>query len=186
MLPLLSQAMALTWEKREGDRLTIRGYGEIGGVASAVETSAEGAYGGLSPGRQELARQILRDLTVAGRDGKLTRRPLARADLYASLASEARAEVDTVLEAFASQRLIVLSEDNVEISHDVLLRAWPRLKAWLEDDQASWLLYAALADDAHDWQEHGKNSSFLYRGAHLGSVRQAVARWGRTQHVIRR
>ena len=178
VLPLLSQAMALTWEKREGDRLTIRGYGEIGGVASAVETSAEGAYGGLSPGRQELARQILRDLTVAGRDGKLTRRPLARADLYASLASEARAEVDTVLEAFASQRLIVLSEDNVEISHDVLLRAWPRLKAWLEDDQASWLLYAALADDAHDWQEHGKNSSFLYRGAHLGSVRQAVARWG--------
>ena len=117
---------------------------------------------------RELARQILRDLTVAGRDGKLTRRPLARADLYASLASEARAEVDTVLKAFASQRLIVLSEDDIEISHDVLLRAWPRLKAWLEDDQASWLLYAALADDAHDWQEHGKNSSFLYRGAHLG------------------
>ncbi|MGZ4433061.1 MAG: nSTAND1 domain-containing NTPase [Trebonia sp.] len=177
VLPLLSQAMALTWEKREDDRLTVRGYGEIGGVASAVETSAERAYGGLSPGRQGLARQILRDLTVAGRDGKFTRRPLARADLYASLASEARTEVDTVLEAFASQRLIVLSEDNVEISHDVLLRAWPRLKAWLEDDQASWLLYAALADDAHDWQEHGKNSSFLYRGAHLGSVQQAVARW---------
>jgi len=178
VLPLLSQAMALTWEKREDDRLTVRGYGEIGGVTSAVETSAERAYGGLSPARQELARRILRDLTVAGRDGKLTRRPLARADLYASLANEAHAEVDTVLEAFASQRLIVLSEDNVEISHDVLLRAWPRLKAWLEGDQASWLLYAALADDADDWRQHGKNSSFLYRGAHLASVQQAVARWG--------
>ena len=177
VLPLLSQAMALTWEKREDNELTVHGYGEIGGAASAVETSAERAYGGLSPARQELARQILRGMTVAGRDGKLTRRPLARADLYASLATEARTEVDTVLEAFASQRLIVLSEENVEISHDVLLRAWPRLKAWLEDDQASWLLYAALADDAHDWQEHRKNSSFLYRGAHLGSVQQAVARW---------
>ena len=177
VLPLLSQAMALTWEKREDDRLTVRGYGEIGGVASAVETSAERVYTQLSPVRQEIARRILRDLTVAGRDGKLTRRPLARADLYASLANEAHAEVDTVLEAFASQRLIVLSEENVEISHDVLLRAWPRLKAWLEGDQASWLLYAALADDASDWRHHGKNSSFLYRGAHLGSVQQAVSRW---------
>ena len=177
VLPLLSQAMALTWEKREDDWLTVRGYGEIGGVASAVETSAERAYGGLSPGRQELARQILRDLTVAGRDGKLTRRPLARADLYASLASEAHGEVDTVLEAFASRRLIVLSEETVEISHDVLLRAWPRLRGWLEDDQASWLLYSQLADDAADWREHGDDRDYLYRGAHLTTVQQAVERW---------
>ena len=29
MLPLLSQAMPLTWDKREGDRLTTRGYGAV-------------------------------------------------------------------------------------------------------------------------------------------------------------
>ena len=96
-------------------------------------------YGGLSPGRQELARQILRSMTAAGRDGKLTRRPLTRADLYAELRTAARLEVDAVLEAFAAERLVVLSESKVEISHDVLLRAWPRLRAWLQDDEASWL-----------------------------------------------
>jgi WD40 repeat protein len=177
VLPLLSQAMALTWEKREGDRLTIRSYGEIGGVASAVETSAERVYGGLSPGRQELARQILRDLTVAGRDGKLTRRPLSRADLDAELGNTADTEVDAVLEAFAGQRLIVLSEENVEISHDVLLRAWPRLSVWLQEDQKSWLLYSQLADDAADWRKHDDDRDYLYRGAPLTTVQQAAEQW---------
>jgi WD40 repeat protein len=178
VLPLLSQAMALTWEKRgEDGQLTVRGYGEIGGVASAVETSAERVYGGLSPGRQELARQILRSMTAAGRDGKLTRRPLTRADLYAELRTAARLEVDAVLEAFAAERLVVLSESKVEISHDVLLRAWPRLRAWLQDDEASWLQHAALADDAADWLQNERNSSFLYRGTHLGSVRESAAQW---------
>ena len=38
VLPLLSQAMALTWEQREGDRLTSRGYAQAGGVSHAVQT----------------------------------------------------------------------------------------------------------------------------------------------------
>jgi WD40 repeat protein len=177
VLPLLSQAMALTWEKREDDRLTVRGYSEIGGVACAVQTSAESVYAALSPGRQEMARQILRSMTVAGRDGKLTRRPLTRADLYAELKTAPRAEVDTVLEAFAAARLVVLSGENVEISHDVLLREWSRLRGWLQEDQASLLLHSQLVGDAADWHEHGDDRDYLYRGAHLTAVQQAVARW---------
>ncbi len=43
-LPLLSEAMALTWEKREGDRLTSDGYGQAGGVSQAVQTGADNVY----------------------------------------------------------------------------------------------------------------------------------------------
>ena len=50
VLPLLSQAMALTWEQREGDRLTSHGYAQAGGVSHAVQTGADQAYGAL-PGR---------------------------------------------------------------------------------------------------------------------------------------
>src|SRR6516165_3832627 len=36
VLPLMSQAMAATWERREGNELTLRGYRRAGGVADAV------------------------------------------------------------------------------------------------------------------------------------------------------
>ena len=37
-----------------------------------------------------------------------------------------------VLEAFTSERLLTLAADTVEISHEVLLRAWPLLREqWL-------------------------------------------------------
>ena len=35
-LPLMSAAMAATWERREGNKLTLRGYRRAGGVANAV------------------------------------------------------------------------------------------------------------------------------------------------------
>ena len=82
VLPLLSQAMSLTWESREGDRLTSHGYGQPGGVSHAVQTSADSVYDALPAGQQALAREVLRNMTVASRDGGLTRRPVARADLY--------------------------------------------------------------------------------------------------------
>src|ERR1035438_8220150 len=49
VLPLLSQAMLLTWENREGNRLTSHGYGAAGGVSNAVSARADAAYGALPP-----------------------------------------------------------------------------------------------------------------------------------------
>ena len=42
-LPLLSTALVGTWERRRGDRLTLAGYLEAGGVAGALTRSAEAA-----------------------------------------------------------------------------------------------------------------------------------------------
>ena len=70
VLPLLSQAMALTWEQREGDRLTSHGYAQAGGVSHAVQTGADRVYDTLSAGQQAVARDVLRSMTVASRDGR--------------------------------------------------------------------------------------------------------------------
>ena len=43
VLPLMSQAMAATWERREGNELTLRGYRRTGGVADAVNRGAGAA-----------------------------------------------------------------------------------------------------------------------------------------------
>ena len=85
VLPLLSQAMALTWEQREGDRLTSHGYAQAGGVSHAVQTGADRVYDALPAGQQAIARDVLRSMTVASRDGGLARRPVSRDDLYTGL-----------------------------------------------------------------------------------------------------
>ena len=177
VLPLLSQAMALTWEQRDGDRLTSHGYAQAGGVSRAVQTGADRVYGTLPAGQQAIAREVLRGMTVASRDGGLARRPVTREDLYAGQPGIARSDIDAVLDAFAAERLTVLDGDKAQLSHDVLLRAWPRLRGWLEEDRASWILYGQLGDAAAAWQDSHHDPSFLYRGAQLTTLRQAVTRW---------
>jgi WD40 repeat protein len=174
-LPLLSQAMLVTWEHRsDGGLLTHRGYGLSGGIAHAVQASAEAAYSDLTDRQQDEAKTMFRRMTVLSRDGQLARRRLARADLYAA---GARGDVDTVLDVFVARRLISLNEGGVEIAHDALLGAWPRLRGWLDGDIADLALYNQLIDDAAGWVEKGRDGSFLYRGGQLTVVSEAAARW---------
>lgn len=88
ILPLLSQAMLLTWEHRQGDQLTKLGYegtGERAGVARSVEVSAEAAYRALAPDQQAVARDVLRRMTALGPDGRSACRAVTRADLHVGL-----------------------------------------------------------------------------------------------------
>jgi WD40 repeat protein len=197
VLPLLSQAMMLTWEKRDGHRLTAGGYHETGGVARCVEFGAEAVYGALPDAAQHVAREIFQTLVLVSPDGQLARCPAIRADLYAghrdadrgnagrgnlgrrdaARDGAARRAVDNVLEAFAERRLLVLDGDTVQIAHDVLLNAWPRLRGWLDREQASRILHTQLQEDATRWDGHGRDSSFLYRGGQLTAIQQAATRW---------
>jgi WD40 repeat protein len=177
VLPRLSQAMMATWEKREGDELTAAGYARSGRVARAVEVSAEDAYGELPAGQQEIARDLFRQLTAIGHDHQPVSRPVTRAELRARVPKDQWPAVGTVLDAFARRSLLVLGTDVVEIAHDVLLQAWPRLRAWMEEDQTSLILHSRLAEDTASWQLNKKDTTVLYRGAQLEAARQAVRVW---------
>ncbi|HWM98675.1 MAG TPA: AAA family ATPase, partial [Streptosporangiaceae bacterium] len=168
-LPMLSQALALTWENREDGRLTRAGYDRAGRVAGAIEASAEAVYAGLTEDQRTVARDLLRQMTAVGHDGRLARRPVSRAGPRAERSGQ-------VLGAFAQGRLVVLSDGTAEIAHDALLQAWPRLRGWLEEDQSSLILYGQLADDTARWQD-GKDSSRLYRGVQLAAAREAARVW---------
>ena len=156
VLPLLSQALALTWENRDGDRLTREGYERAGRVARSVEVSAEAVYGGLQERQQEITRDLLRRMTAVGQDGRPGRRRVSRDELRAGRPKGQRAEVSAVLDAFAGSRLVMLDADTAELAHDVLLEAWPRLRGWLEEDQSSLVLYGQLAEDTARWRQDGQ------------------------------
>lgn len=177
-LPLLSQTMLLLWEKGRGaKRLTYDEYVAVGGVENAVRTAAERAFGSLGPGEKDEAERFFRRLVGVKPNGRLVRLSLDR--------DEVEGAQLPVLEAFLAERLLVADEATVEISHDVLLEQWARLREWLEPDLDSRVLFTQLEEDAAEWEERGKDASFLYQGARLAAVEsggvtvwQAQPEWG--------
>ncbi|SEG87923.1 WD40 repeat [Thermomonospora echinospora] len=168
-LPLLSQAMLLTWERREGNRLSDRAYELSGGVRKAVEKSAEEVYAGLTPEEQALAEGALRRLTLIGRD----ERPVGRRVPLEDLSGRSL----RVLEKFAAKRLVVIGNGGAEPAHQMLLEAWPQLRDWLKADVEEWKLYGRLVQDAEQWSGSRLDPSFLYRGRQLETIREAERRW---------
>ena len=176
VLPLMSQAMAATWECREGDELTLRGYRRAGGVADAVNRGAQAAYDALTSGQQDAARLVFTQLTIITANGEFARRRCRRADLR-SPGTPMAADIDAVIDAFSAQRLLVLGTDTVEIAHDALLQAWKQLRDWLGDDQLDRALYSQVVTDADTWQTSGRDSAYLYRPGRLATIDAAAARW---------
>jgi len=123
VLPLISQAMAAAWESREGSELTLRAYRRAGGIADAVNRSAQAAYNSLTRQQQDTARLLFTQLTTIILDGQFERRRCSRAELR-KLGIPLAADIDAVINVFSAQRLLVLGEDSVEISHDILLQTW--------------------------------------------------------------
>ena len=175
-LPLMSAAMAATWERREGNKLTLRGYRRAGGVADAVNRGAQAAFDALTDRQRGAARLVFTQLTVVMPDGRFVRRRCSRADLD-SAGAEVAADIDTVIDVFRAQRLLVLGQDSVEISHDVLLHAWTQLRDWLGDDQLDRALYSQVVTDAETWDINGRDPSYLYRPGRLATTDAATARW---------
>ena len=64
-------------------------------------------------------------------------------------------------------RLLTVSEGDVEVAHESLLREWPRYRVWLEEDRVGRRLHAHLAASAREWDAHGRDSADLYRGQRL-------------------
>ncbi|MFI0408268.1 hypothetical protein [Actinomadura sp. 3N508] len=182
VLPLLSQALRNTWDRREDGRLTVRGYEESGRVRDAVRRTAEDVLETLAPGDRKTALRIFRRMTLITAGGRLARRRVTLRELHTAASGdteEHRVAVDALVSAFAGRRLLTLHEDAAEISHDALLTSWPRLRQWIEPDLTAQRVYDQLIDDAEAWAEQYRDPDMLYRGARLLSVQDSERRWER-------
>ena len=181
ILPLLSQAMAATWELRAGRELTIHAYHRAGGVNDAVNRAAQAAYSSLSGRQRAAARLVFSRLTTVMPEGRLERRRCSRDDLYAipgglrEMVSDK--DIDAVIGTFSSHRLLVLEDQHIEISHDVLLRAWRQLQDWTSDERADRVLYGQVITDAQAWQASRRDPAYLYRPGRLAGITDAAGRW---------
>ena len=166
-LPLLSHALLATWQQRDGAVLTLAGYEATGGIWKAVTRTAEGLYAELTELERETARLLLLRMVRLGEGGaEDTRRRVRLAELPTADA------VARVLTAFADARLVTVGTETAEIAHEALLRAWPRLRRWIDADRAGLLTGQQLAEAADAWDREGRDPGVVYRGARLEAARQ--------------
>ncbi|MFJ3798980.1 hypothetical protein ACIPSJ_22160 [Streptomyces sp. NPDC090088] len=170
-LPLLSHALLETWRRRRGRSLTTTAYEEAGGVRGAIAATAEELYADLSPAQARIARRVLLRLIALGDDGPDTRRPVARAELDPG-GGRAGRDLTLVVERLAAARLITLGDSLVELAHEALISAWPRLRGWIEEDRERLREQRMLGEAARAWEDLRHEPGTLYRGTRLARAEE--------------
>jgi WD40 repeat protein/serine/threonine protein kinase len=163
-LPLLAFTAAKLWELRDRQfkQLPRRAYEGMGGVGGALAQHAEAMMGQMSQEEQRLVREVFRQLVTS--EG--TRAVLTRSELAQVLGSGSHGEA--VLERLIGARLLVASEaeggvERIEVIHEALLSAWPRLVKWRQEDTEGARLRDQLRAAARQWEERGHTKGLLWR-----------------------
>lgn len=162
-LPLLSHVLRETWDHREGPTLTVDGYRATGGIRHAVAQSAETLYDSLDHAQRQGLRSLMLRLVMPTEGGDPVRARVPRAKVAGDPHSE-------LVEHLVDARLVSVDGDTVQIAHEALVRGWPRLRGWLDDDLDGQRLFRHIAGAADAWDAMGRPDSELYRGARLSRV----------------
>ena len=160
-LPLLSHVLRETWLRRESRNLTVAGYQASGGVRQAVAQSAEAVFQAVGAERQGALRDLLLRMVAPSPTGAPVRTRMPRRLVVAD------GQQDDLIDILVASRLVTSDDEVVEIAHEALARAWPRLRAWLDDDIEGQRLLHHLTGSADAWDSLGRPDSELYRGTRL-------------------
>jgi WD40 repeat protein len=167
-LPLLSFTLDALWRQpRTGTTLTFDGYERLGGLEGAIATHAERVVSALPEAALAALPGVLLGLvTIREADQSPTGRAANLADLAGN--PSAKMLVERLIEA----RLLVADETEqgitVRLTHEALLRSWPRLAGLIEGSRESLASIARLRTAAAEWERHGRSADLLLpRGKRL-------------------
>ena len=171
-LPMLQHTLAELYERRVSNTLTNHAFDSLGGVAGSVAARAEELYMDSSAEEQRAIRVVFgRMVSPSGATSDLRRR--------AHLAEFShRPTAVAIIERFGRARLlshdrdVVSREPTVEVAHEALLREWPRLAVWLDEDRELLHSIVRLADAADAWAESGRPATDLARGVRLETAQE--------------
>ena len=173
-LPLLEYALTELFERRDGRMLTLGAYREIGGVSGALGRRAEEIYDGLDDVGKDAARQLFLHLVALGEGTEDTRRRVSRAEIT-SLDLDPQA-MSWVIETYGTSRQLTFDRDvrsgepTIELAHEAMLSAWPRLGRWIDAAREDIRTERRLDAAAREWTEADRDPSFLIAGSRLEQV----------------
>ena len=170
-LPLVQYALTELYDRRHDGRLTLEAYREIGGVGGALAASAEHLYATRQPAGREAVRQLFLRLVTLGEGTADSRRRIPLSHLSA-IEVDASA-MESALDSYGRHRLLTFDRDpstrepTVEVAHEALLRAWERLRGWIDEGREDVRMHRRLSDAANEWERSGPEPSFLLTGSRL-------------------
>ncbi len=167
-MPLLQHTLWILWKRRHGHWLRASEYRELGGVWQAIASTAEEVYGKAT----ELERKYIRDIFVRltrldeGDEGRDTRQRVKLGELTPLDADSIH--MRDLIAKLATDRLLIVNDDEVEVAHEALIRHWPRLRNWLNENRDALRLREGIRQAAQEWELGNKDASLLmHRGARL-------------------
>ncbi|MGP1372152.1 MAG: nSTAND1 domain-containing NTPase, partial [Almyronema sp.] len=177
-LPLLQYTLKQLWEKRQDNRLLLNTYAQLGGVTGTLKQRADEVYQGFSEEKQRTTQHIFLNLTQLGEGAEDTRR---RINQHSLITAQHPAElVSEVIQCLADANLVVTSElmsksDGnrmaiVDVAHEALIRHWPRLRKWLDENRDLLRQQRKIELAAQEWKDRGKPRGYLFQGRQLSDA----------------
>jgi hypothetical protein len=168
-LPLLQFTAAKLWDARDKQRrvLTRDTYLAMGGVAGALATHADEVLAGFSQPDQRTVRAIFHRLVTPER---------TRAIVDTSELREVAPDVDRLIGHLVSARLLVVQSRgdgarSVELVHESLIKSWPTLQRWLDENHEDAAYLAQLRAASKQWDTKGRPEGLLWRGEAMEEAR---------------
>ncbi len=168
-LPLLEFVLRALWETRDHGRFSLATYDSIGGLRGALTRHANAVYGSLSETEKSIARKVFLRVVRPGDAGQDTRRRAFK--------REFSGDDWQVVTKLADKRLLVttrqlentdsLGADSVEVSHEILIRHWPVLSAWLNEDRELLHWRERFRNHFDEWRADKNDNSRLLAGSLL-------------------
>jgi WD40 repeat protein len=165
-LPVLQHVMMRTWEQWKMSEGTDRPIGLIDYVAAgklggAISRHANEVFEELSPRGREICEIMFKTITERGPDNRGLRNPSTFNSIrYAAECSPE--ELSEVIEKFRMPARsfitplpgVPLRDDTViDLSQEIVIAFWDRLKEWVEEEAASGRMYLRLSDASAMYQQ---------------------------------
>lgn len=177
ILPLLEFALQQLYEKRSPtEMLTWEAYRAMGQLVGALAAHAEQTFLKLDPADQALLPGIFRRLVAPGHgEGASGRKTVVRKHAPMSLWRDSPG-CQRCLRAFVQARLLTTGGNQgatVLVAHEALLRHWPTLVKWLEEDAEMRDVRARVEARVEQWLDNQREPTLLStEGTALEEVRR--------------
>ena len=172
-LPLLQHLLMRLWElaSREGrpPRLTLELLGKLGGLHGALEQHLEELFSTLTPAQQVICAGLFKAVTGGDHNARDLRRPACLGEVAAAIGTEA-APLCEVIEVFRHPGrnflmpppgVELVADTRLDISHESLIRQWPRLRAWVDEEAEDAHTFLELRARARRWTQSSRDSAEL-------------------------
>jgi len=175
-LPLLQYTLTELWKQRRNNCLTLHTYTRLGGVLGTLQQRADAVYAGFGEQEQATVRHIFLALTQINEGTEDTRRRVPKLDLVTP--QHPKTVVNAVLHQLTAEQLVVTSEwvgkgetgdrvAMVDVAHEALIRHWPLLRTWIEENRDLLRYRQKLELQTEEWRSHQRSPDYLLRGRPL-------------------